>query len=223
MTSTWVYGSTFGTFSLSATSRLGATTCEASTWGSDSTVECRTAHGAMSTRRVTVTAGLGSVGSLTEAVSFDGPLLLSARFANRPATGRATVSVSGANLGALASYSVSARVGATACEASSWVSATAVACRAPAGVAASMRLLLTVGARAGTATDALSYDVPFLTRLARPNAPSVGGASVTVNGGNFGTDQYSVTGKIGVTAAEATLWASSSALVCRSNPRPNLV
>ena len=138
-TVTTISGHGFGSFWLSGSARIGGSACEETDWSSFTAVSCRAALGAPGSRRVVVTAGSFSTGSATEAISFDLPVLQHARFGNRPTSGQAQLNITGINLGHKVSYSGAVRIGSTSCETSHWTSETSVHCRAPAGIAASLR------------------------------------------------------------------------------------
>ena len=132
-----VTGTNFGQFSATPMAR-GETAGEATTWVSDSTVQCRAAGGVERSRTLLVTSGVG-VGILTEAWSYDGVTVSGMRRGNNPGTGSTTVTMHGAGFG-LVSYSGAGRVGATACEATGWESETSLRCRAIGGGGGPLRL-----------------------------------------------------------------------------------
>ena len=69
-----VHGSSLGLSSLSRSSRVAQTGCEATEWESETAIRCLAGHGVRGTRRVMLTAGEAS-GSLTQSWSTDFPSL----------------------------------------------------------------------------------------------------------------------------------------------------
>ena len=82
-----------------------------------------------------------------------------AKHSNMAAFGRQVVTIIGANF-ATSHYSPANRVGGSACEMSSWISDSAIASKVISSVGATHRLVVTAGIRAGTTTEAISYDLP---------------------------------------------------------------
>ncbi|KAJ1470089.1 hypothetical protein T484DRAFT_1849086 [Baffinella frigidus] len=238
-----VLGAGLGVMSYTDSARTGQSRCEATEWQSDSSLTCKTARGTGGTKRVAITAGV-RVGTVTEAVSYDAPTL--DRFTNNlyelegellNATGRANVVavggveivLSGAGLG-LDSYTGASRVGQTGCEASKWASDTSLVCKTAGGVFGTLRVAVTAGARVGSVTEAVSYDVPMLAggldlsfdedvtaTFGRTNSPSTGSVSMTVVGSMFGESDYTGASRVGSTACEASGWESDSSVRCLSS------
>ena len=91
---------------------------------------------------------------------FAAPLVSNAAVVNNPASGGASLTLSGANFGAN-DLSLTAHVLLSVCATTQWSSSTALACRvlsggASVGTVASVRL--TVGGVVGTATGGFTYD-----------------------------------------------------------------
>jgi hypothetical protein len=197
--------------------RAGHTGCEASEWVSDSVVRCKIGQGAGGSRQGVVTAGEWG-GSATEAWSYDGAGGMHlATGSNVGGSGGASVTVHGRNLGGKGGYTVRARAGHTGCEASEWVSDSAVRCKIGQGAWGTRQGLVTAGERGGSATEAWSYDgAGGMTRVGGSNVGGSGGASVTVHGRSLGgTGGYTVRARAGHTGCEASEWVSDSAVRCK--------
>jgi large repetitive protein len=197
--------------------RSGHTGCEASEWVSDSAVRCKIGQGAGGTRRGVVTAGERG-GSGTEAWSYDAAGGMSrVAVSNVGGSGGASVTVHGRNLGGKGGYTVGARSGHTGCEASEWVSDSAVRCKIGQGAGGTRRGVVTAGERGGSGTEAWSYDAAGgMSRVAVSNVGGSGGASVTVHGRNLGgKGGYTVGARSGHTGCEASEWVSDSAVRCK--------
>ena len=122
----------------------------------------------------------------------------------------------GSSFGAV-SFSIAARVGASAARSTSWASDTAVECHTTAGVASTKRLLITVGAQAaGTLSEAYSYDVPSM-KLVFFNTPTVAsGNALIIRGKNFGTVDSSVAVSTGGSSCGLSNWLSDTSVRCRA-------
>ena len=199
-----VFGTSFAQHGYTQAGRVGDTACEATDWVADTSVMCKVSAGVRGTRRVLMTVG-ERVGTVTEAFSFDVSSISSVAFINMAATGQSTTTLSGANFGTQ-QYTQAARAGDTACEATDWVADTSVKCKVSAGVRGTRRVLMTVGERVGTVTDAFSFDISSISSVALNNLAATGGSTTTLSGANFGTQQYTQAARAGDTACEATDW-----------------
>jgi hypothetical protein len=141
-------GMGFGAVNVSSYSvrvRLGNSAAEASVWVSSTTVVCASASGASATRRVLLTSGQLPA-TVTEAYSYERPMLDDIIPGNAAATGRMTVTFVGRNFG-LVDFTVALRIGGTSCESSRWVADSAVKCKLAAGVSANRWVEVSVGRR----------------------------------------------------------------------------
>ena len=77
-----VQGSNLGLADYTSAGRLGDTACESTEWWSETSVRCRTSHGARGTRRLVLTAG-ERAGTATEAWSTDLPMVIALTRTNR--------------------------------------------------------------------------------------------------------------------------------------------
>ncbi len=69
----------------------------------------------------------------------------------------------------------------------------------------------------GSLSAAVSYDAPSVSSAGASNAASSGAASVTVVGqGGMGTSGSSAGSRVGHTACQASVWASSSGVACKA-------
>jgi hypothetical protein len=229
----------------------GGSGSEASVWVSDSGAVCKVAGGVGGSGRrgwglpVVLSGGLQR-GSLTQAWSYDAGVVSGVGgLTNGPSSGGTSATVAGVSFGR-AGYSGKARLGrggssasdmtgGTSCEASVWVSNSALRCKLGAGVGggAPMRqgeglpVILTFGLQQGSLTQAWSYAAGFLSGVGGlTNGPSSGGTSATVAGVSFGRAGYSGKARVGRggssasdmtggTMCEASVWVSNSALRCK--------
>ena len=213
-----VSGSGMGVSDYTGSARVGGTACETTLgWESDSSVRCLSAGGVYGTLRVSVTAGGQRGHHDGGGVSYDVASLSSARRSNAASTGSVSMTVSGSGMG-VSDYTGSARVGGTACETTlGWESDSSVRCLSAGGVYGTLRVSVTAGGRAGTTTEAASYDVASPSGAVRGNAASTGSVSMTVSGSGMGVSDYTGSARVGGTACETTLgWESDSSVRCLS-------
>jgi hypothetical protein len=118
---------------------FGDSVCEVTSWISDTVISTMTTRGLDRSHSIIISGG-NSVGSLTEAHSFDTPAVIlhdnkmSAGFQkNLPVEGGAVTSLSGYSFGSDLSRSAAARLGGTACEQSVWRSDSSIICKTTRG------------------------------------------------------------------------------------------
>ena len=161
-----VAGAALGWTDMSARMRVGYTACEATGWISSTSLNCKVARGAKSSRSnegailVTVLSRQ-SANPMTDAFSYDQPTMSSLHLTNGAPTRTQTVTVTGKNM---ASYDASPkmRLGHTACETSDWISDTAVRCKPAASTHSSARMVVTLGLSIGTITNVFTFDSPSI-------------------------------------------------------------
>ena len=78
-------------------------------------------------------------------------------------------------------------MGKTGAEGTEWVSDTTVVCKVAGGVEGSLMVVMSVGERSGSTTEASSYDVGTGSIWNVGNEATPGGASVSVVGSSFGS------------------------------------
>jgi len=125
--------------------RLGDSACEATRWVSSSCVYCSSAGGTRATLRIHLTSGQMAA-TVTEAYSYERPMLIQVMPGNAATTGRMTVTCLGSNFG-LVDFTIAFRIGGTACEASRWVADSTVKCKLPAGVSSNRWVEVSTGGR----------------------------------------------------------------------------
>jgi len=152
-----VSGSGMGMSDYTGAARTGGTACETTLgWTSDTAIVCSSCAGVRGSRRATLTVGL-CVATSTEMVSYDISSKIGADLFNAPSLSHVDLVVHASGLG-VASYSPHLRQGGTSCESSMWLSDSSVRSRTASGVAGTRTVRVTVGSRAGTVTEAMSYD-----------------------------------------------------------------
>ena len=133
---------------------------------------------------------------------------------NGPVTGSSTLTIFGSSMSL--GHSIQSRVSGSATEASAWISTTMVRCRRSSGLGASFSILLTSGTRAGTLSQALSFDGQFALPCSVPaNHPSTGSIIISLYGAFFSTIDHSTQGRLGSTSCESSAWESETSILCR--------
>ena len=84
-------------------------------------------------------------------------------------------------------YSGGVRVGKTRAVGTEWVSDTTVVCKVAGGTEGSLMVVMSVGERSGSLTEASSYDVGMGSSWRVGNVATTGGASLSVMGASFGS------------------------------------
>jgi hypothetical protein len=87
----------------------------------------------------------------------------------------------------LSRYSGRVRVGTTVAVGTEWLSDTTLVCKVAGGTEGSLMVVMSVGERVGSSTEASSYDVGTGSSWRAGNVATTGGASVSVMGAGFGS------------------------------------
>jgi len=106
------------------------------------------------------------------------------------------------------------------CLTTSWTTDTYVSC-APSSRGDGTQLAVSIGTAIYN-TLGFSYDNPVITGVIGGNFPASAGASVTINGINFGAVSTSLTAFLGNTGCPTSSWTASTSLICRSTPGSNI-
>jgi hypothetical protein len=166
------------------------------------------------------TNSAGGSGAQNFAVTYDAPIITWSLTANLPSSVMLeTVTISGINFGYTDSTPES-YVGVSYCRTTTWSSATAMACQAVQGsgparaVAAALFQGAGSGKYHGTRLATFTFDAPSVSFMAPPNTASTGGFLITVEGFNFGAQNFTLTGKLGFTSCATISWKTTSYLTC---------
>ena len=208
----------------------GATTCEATSWFSETSARCKVSAGAGVEYGVafTVAHNIGTQQS-GHFFSYDKPVMTSAYPSNGPAYGGENVTL--VYGGELTTYSITmlgrdfgkvdytpkARLGDTDCMAAKWLSSSSIVCKIPGGGCTGVSIAVSVlgynnGTQYGVATKQFSYDAPSLSSIDVGNntGPTSGGTDFRINGKNFGAGHHSIAYRIGSTVMNQTTWISDT-------------
>ena len=148
-----VFGSDFGSAETSVAGRMGPTAFEVTFWISDSMLKCLTAAGTSTSLSATVTVA-GAVDSATAMLSYDTPQVAAVR---RTVYGsQILLEAEGINIGTMQA-SQRARVLASACQATKWVSDTLLSCM-PANISAIRNAKMVVTCSNSIATKSECFD-----------------------------------------------------------------
>ena len=206
-----VHGSSMGIVCDTVRGRTGHTGCEGTSWESETSVRCRLGHGSRNSRAMVMTLG-SRRGSTSQAWSADGSGLSLLLRSNRARTGAASVTVHGSSMGI---STIQGRTGHTGCEGTSWVSETSVRCQVSRGTLGTRRVMVTVGSRRGSLSQAWSADMGSISVLHQSNHAVTGAVSVTVHGTGLSFARLTSRARLSRTGGEATDWGSQTSVVCR--------
>jgi hypothetical protein len=211
-------GFNFGKFNRSPNVLVGATLCQTTAWTTSTQLTCLTPTGTAEkqTLRVNVRE---LVYTVTNAFSFDAPVLTQFAQPNGAVSAGTTTTIYGFNF-ASDDRSATAKIGVTVCGTTSWSSATAVTCAlapwypVPSEGIGTKLVTLTNSGQVGCKSGGFTYDLPALTNAQRANAPSTSSATISISGLNFGTVNISPTIRVGNTACLSSQWVAATALIC---------
>eukprot|EP00961_Rhodomonas_salina_P147406 1983570-Rhodomonas_salina.1 len=234
-----VTGDLLGSYDVSGWLRIGGTSCEATVWGSSTSVWCSAGIGTSMSRVLLVTLS-EQTGSLTEAVSYDVGVVAGVSAIARqvlPASCNVSLSqnrsclnascftpaahlelnVTGEGFG-MVEFSARAAVGVSASEQSSWVSSSALQCKAANGHSGSLSITVTSAAHPSTMSESVSYFVPMVLGSDLVNIAQAFTMHLQLFGAEFASRDYSIAARIAETACSNTVWTSDSQLRCQNAP-----
>jgi hypothetical protein len=212
----------------SSSAAVGGSSAEFSVWSSTSALICRFSAGSGASAQMYVTSGL-QVSSSTQALSFDGHILLANTTTNLPIDNSRNYFIA-ANLKTGMSPSVS--LGPTSCQKSSWGSVTAMLCRhATTDARGSHSVVVTAFAYVSTRSALVSFDSLFLSssRIQNEvlhydingasintlfNLPSIGAWVLLLGKTNFPRSCTPAARAFG-TGAMSTIWTSATNVVAK--------
>ena len=222
-----VHGSSMGLTTYTGRLRKGQTACEATEWGSESSLTCMAGLGLPGGRRIVMlTVGERGCVSVTQAWSTDVVMLSGSGLQNVGFTGSVVVTVHGTSFGVLA-VSQWFSLGASSCELTSWISSTAVLCSPVQGVTSSHIISVTSESLVSTLTHAFSHDalaissIRGLRNIAITESPEIRQML------GVGIWDSSASVRVGFSSCESTAWSSISGISCRiamgSKPKLSII
>jgi hypothetical protein len=128
-----ISGANFGTFDATVKVNIASSDCEATRWNSDNAVKCKVPAGVGEWKQIVSTVVLQPSKKMAP-VSFDSPQISSIFPVNGIPIGQSEITIWGRNFG-IVDYSLQAFVGSRKCRRTTWVNATMVTCKTPAGLA----------------------------------------------------------------------------------------
>eukprot|EP00960_Hanusia_phi_P058255 763832-Hanusia_phi.AAC.1 len=197
-------------------------TCsEATMWQSDIALWARSPSGSSLEHRIIISASLdrsenvSNVGTLTECFTFDIQSIYAVTAPNGGSSGGYAVSMPGSNFGSQ-DQTPETRIGGTGCEATKWLSSSAVLCYAPPGTSFDQSVILTHTIRISTLSLSFSYDDLILLDVFPKNFPTTGSILAQIIGANLKVYDTSPMAVIGYTVCELSAWISDSIVVCKA-------
>jgi hypothetical protein len=227
-------GTNFGSADVSPSAYIGLTPCASTKWISTTTTTCNPTPGIGAQVDVNVllqdTAAGQYVGGVHEGFTYDTPVITMISTHNGPTAGGSTLTLSGTNFGMYdASAAQQAIIAGNYCNATQWVSNTAISCTVPPGVGVMRHVGMLVQKNVGTMAAVFTYDGPILTHFNPANGPVLGGSLLTMHGLNLGADTIGATIQAFVhtdntslsdqfQACLDTAFLSANSIVCRAPP-----
>jgi len=192
--------------------RLGVSSCEYTQWTGATALVCSSSAGTRQTHPLSLTAGSG-VSSLSQILSYD-HLSISSITTTNIAVDKSSrgfpMIVSMVWLGHV-DYTVAARLEASACESTRWLSTHQLTCLVPSGTQIGCSLIVSIAQMTSTLTQAFSYLSPE-ARGVSPSNIARGLSYLEFSGYNFFGYECSPATKVGKTSAEISFWTSQSAV-----------
>lgn len=196
----------------------GMTACATTSWTSATTTTCATSYGAGLLKKTILTIS-SSIGTVLMSFSYDAPVISRlTTIPNSPVTGAASITLLGNNFG-VTNLCPSARLGATICGSTPWMSSTSIQClNTGRGVGLSHRAVVTLTGLLGTREDLFTYDSPTMTHISPTNMASSASLSLTISGVNLGYGvDVTPSMQIGLTACTTTSWTTTTTVICKSS------
>ena len=96
-----------------------------------------------------------------------------------------------------------------------WLSSSFISCKVSAGLFSSRGQIVTSGIGVGSSSESFSFDTAQAFASAMRNGASTGSLLISVTGENFGTVGFTISERIGDSAAENSRWLSYTSLICK--------
>ena len=205
-------------FASGATVRVGGTAATSVTFVSATQVTARTPAGTAGAKDVQITNpnGLSATrtGGFTYTAPAGTPTLTSVSPTSGSTAGGTTITLTGTNFASGATV----RVGGTAATSVTFVSATQVTARTPAGTAGAKDVQITnTNGLSATRTGGFTYTAPAgtptLTAVSPTSGSTAGGTTITLTGTNFASG---ATVRVGGTAATSVTFVSATQVTART-------
>ena len=224
-----VLGLNFGTQNYSPEIHIGSEDpCLQPTWTSDSLITCTVPSKKIGPKNVVVTWPPDYIiqpSTLSNSFTYDLPVVTNIESTNGPAVGNKDITIQGKNFGAAEDMKVQAsilsQVGEKICLLTTWTSDSQLTCNTPVGVGggASVKVNFASAPEAfGTLSLAFTFDSPVVLINDVPpftlNVPAGKSAVISIQGENFGANNYSPKAKIGDSLCINTKWISDTSLLC---------
>lgn len=183
--------------------RVGLSTCESSTWISNTALLCVISTGFGQSLSVQLTTN--TTDTFLGAFSYDVAQISAQHGVNFAPTAGTDLTVMGINLGAVGT-SAQASISSTATATTTWISDSALVCKSSRGIGPSLRTVVTTGLQVSTTTETQTYDSSAVSSRLSTNQNSLATNEFTIHGTNFGTFDHSANGDTGQSTNEKTEW-----------------
>ena len=207
-----ISGNDYGYVQSSVRTRMGSTDCAETIWVSASSLTCKLASGLALVQDIAVSVDVQVGTELTAFTYFRH--ILSMESPNGKVTGGLSITIDGKYLGDV-DYTPLLRMGDTACDATEWVSSLQVRCKVPGSIFRPEQIVLTLGPFCPSDYRSGCEEIWVPIVLLTKNAPTIGAASLTINGLGFQTSDPTGHIFMGGTACEASEWVSDLEVKCK--------
>eukprot|EP00960_Hanusia_phi_P004617 134344-Hanusia_phi.AAC.2 len=214
-----VIGDHFAPFSITSALRVGHSSCELTSWTSDSTLMARASASSASMLTVVLTTN-APLGCLSEAFTYDMVQFGSSygdSDRNAPTGGSFQQALLIAEMTAY-DTTLSVRLGGSAARSSPWQSSSSLNVKSSSGIGHDLKLTLTVSNRHGSCSDFYSYDSAHLKNASALEMSTEIETKLEFSGSGFGYFLISPSIKVGHTLMEQVLWTSDSTVSALSRP-----
>jgi hypothetical protein len=153
---------------------------------------------------------------LSQAISYIGASVSSVVSLSVPSSGGLSLTVTGRN-GGQAVYSAGIRIGASAAQATLWLSDSASIAKSSAGLEIALYVSISMS-RWSTLlalSSCISYAAPIASSVRLTNFPSSGATIVSIFGSGLGGIAGSAKVRAGSTACSSSIWQSFSSISCK--------
>ena len=211
-----ISGDNFGSYTITLAAAVGSTTCEASSWDSDTAMTCKSSRGLMSTLSLVVSIqAIEPLPMKTHAVSYDTGLIYSIAVTNIHSIGSRIVTAVGYGLSPI-DFSPRTRLAQTASETTVWISDTLVLCKTSQGHMRTLQLQITTGVNVLSSTEVISYDVAIVSDLTTYNLASIMKQTILVSGISFSHYATTLNGRVSGSRSESSVWLSDTSILAKA-------
>ena len=211
-----ILGDNFGSYEITPFAVIGLTSCELSTWDSDTGVTCKSSRGSQSSLSLIVSiASVEPMPMKTEAISYDSAWISVVSGTNLRSAGYQQVQTIGYGLSPIDSTPKTSFY-KTAAESTRWISDSWLVCKTSRGLAQSLRVQITAGVNVHSTSEIVSYDFAKISHLSKYNFASILKQTVFVSGISLSHFAQTCRVRISGSSSESSAWFSDSSVLAKA-------